>query len=70
MSSPVSNGGMTLSPLRRGPRRVHVEDLHTVAVALRNIGDAVPVFGGVLKAAAGLAISILDASEVSIVSYL
>lgn len=67
MALSTSESGRAPAPSRRGSRGVYVEDFHTVAVTLRTIGDAIPIFGGVLKATAGLAVAILDASEVSIV---
>lgn len=42
----------------------HIKDYHTFAVVLRNVGEAIPLVGGPLKAAAGLAIAALQACEV------
>lgn len=40
------------------------DELQSLAIALRSIGEALPFVGGAIKAVAGLALSVIDASEV------
>lgn len=45
-----------------------IENLHTFAGIAKNVGEAVPFVGGPLKAAAGLAITALQACQVTLLT--